>query len=204
MTQALQQAQAAAVAGLSMTNLARLASNSDDPPLREPGGKYPCEAFGQWLTRRFERRYGVTEEGTQPTVQSEKARLTRAQADKAELHAAQMASVLVRVEDVESEWTRMLGSMRARLLSLPSKVGPSARAALSDGEAAALIEQEVLEALAELSGDGRPSRARIDRGDPSQDDADPASAAEDDGESVGRRRAAPQPRKLGRPRKVAD
>lgn len=186
---------AAPIAGLSARQLLRLHDSDRPPPWTENG--YPADKFGDWLRDRWRRDLGVAPDGEVYDYEVERARLTKAQADKTELEAAELAGALVRVEDVETEWGRMLGAVRARLLSLPSKAAPRVRVAVNDEEAAALIEAEVTEALQELSSDGIPptTRERRQRSQADGGGADAAAAA--DGERVGGPLPAPQRRKRG-------
>lgn len=190
---------AAAIVGLSARHMLRLHSEPDPPPWL--GNGYHCEQFGKWLRRRWMREAGVTDSGQVYDYETERARLTKAQADKTELEARELRGEMVMAEHVIESWSRMLGAVRARLLSLPSKVGPRARAAAGDEEAARVIEAEVLEALEELSGDGLPERTRSRRA--GMQGGAPAAAAVD-GEPVGRRVSASKPGKRRRAGSLAD
>jgi hypothetical protein len=160
-------------------------------------GIYPAGASVEEAVAAYDESIGASREVTLD-LNAERTRLTKAQADKTELEAAELAGSLVRVDEVEAEWARMLGSMRSRLLSLPSKAGPRVRVALNDEEAAALIEAEVLEALQELSTDGIPptTRDRRVRAEARAEGAHPAAEAH--GKPVGGPVPAPVRRKRGR------
>jgi phage terminase Nu1 subunit (DNA packaging protein) len=198
----LNQDQAAEVVGLTARRLRQLEEEGTGPA-RTAAGLYDARELGQWLKRRVMSELGVADDGVAYDYEAERARLTKAQADKTELEAAELAGHLVRVEDVETEWSRMLGAVRARLLSLPTKAAPRARVAVNDEEAAALIEAEVAEALQELSTDGIPptTRERRQRSQADGAGADAASAA--DGEPVGGPVPAPERRKRSRAGTVA-
>lgn len=178
--------EAAAVAGFSPRHLARLDKGEDAPPWTGRG--YDAERFGQWLKRQWRKDLGLADDGTVYDYEKERARLTKAQADRTELEAAELRGELVRVEHLVEEWGRMLSALRARLLSLPSKTAPRARTAASDEVALRLIEDEVLQALEELSADGLPDRTRARR----ERVAGSAEAS-----------AAPERQRVGRPRKKA-
>lgn len=152
----------------------------------------------RWLREKAAGRSGG-DEGEGLTY--ERTRLFRAQADKTELEAKELRGEMVRADDVIETWSRKAGAMRSRLLSLPSKAAPRARAAASDEQAAKLIEAEVIEALEELSGDGLPDRTRARR---TRDEGGAEAAATTDGESVGRRVPATVAGKRRRTRKVED
>lgn len=196
---ALNQAQFADLVGLTIQGTQALAKSADPPPKGANG--YPAREVGQWLKRRHLRGVGIDNTGTRYDYETERARLTKAQADKTELEAKELRGEMIRAEHVIEAWARMLGAMRARLLSLPQKVAPRARGAMSDEEAATLIEAEVLEALQELSDDGLPDRTRARRDGRT---SDTAPSSEVDGQPVGGRAPTPITRKRGRAREVAD
>ena len=124
-------------------------------------GRYELAPAVQGYIRYLQDRFVKPADGSGDIdYHKEKARLTKAQADRTELDAAEIRGELVRADHVIESWSRMLGSARARLLSIPSKAAPRVRAAANDEEAASLIESEVLEALEELSSNGLPERSR--------------------------------------------
>ena len=181
--------EAAQIIGVSMTQLHRMDKEADPPPWTGRG--YECKQFGAWLRRQFRREAGITDDGEVYHYSTERARLTKAQADKTELESQELRGEMVRVEEVIDEWHRQTGAAKSRCLSIPSKAAPRARTAKSDEEAARIIEAEVLEALEELSDDGLPSRTRARRHRrPSGVEAAPKA----DGKRVGRRLPAPKPR----------
>jgi septation ring formation regulator EzrA len=59
---------------------------------------------------------------------------------------------LVKADDVLKEWQNMITNVRARLLSLPSKLAARAYGARSRGDLQRLLQEGVNEALAELAG----------------------------------------------------
>ena len=199
----LTQEQAAEVVGLTARRLRQLADEGNGPA-QTAGGQYEAREIGRWLKQRLMSELGVAQDGQAYDYDAERARLTKAQADKTELEAAELAGALVRVDDVESEWARLLGAARSRLLSLPTKAAPRARVAVNDEEAQAVIEAEVLEALQELSDDGIPPQTRERRRRAQANGAGADATAEADGERVGGQVSPPKPRKRGRAGPVAD
>lgn len=171
-----------------------------DDPLPWTGAGYDCERFGEWLKRQFRREAGATDDGQVYDYAIERARLTKAQADKTELESAELRGEMVRVPEVVDEWWRQTSAAKARLLSTPSKVAPRARTADSDEAAAKLIEAEILEALQELSDDGLPDRTRSRR---QRGKNGVEAAAKVDGERVGGHVPPAKSRKRGRARPVA-
>jgi len=175
-------------------------SRTADPPAKGANG-YPPREYGEWLKRRHLRGMGVSVDGVVYDYEKERARLTKAQADRTELEAAELRGEMVRSDWVIEEWGRMLGAMRMRLLSIPTKAAPRVRGALTDEAAAKLIEAEVLEALGELSDDGLDSRTRA-RQERKQEHYSPAASP--DGKPVGGRLPEVVPRKRRRAGSVAD
>ena len=199
----LTQSQAAELVGLTARRLRQLADEGQGPA-QTASGQYEARELGRWFRQRLMSELGVADDGQVYDYEAERARLTKAQADKTELEAAELAGHLVRVDEVEVEWSRMLGSVRSRLLSLPTKAAPRARTALNDEEAAALIEAEILEALQELSTDGIPSTTR-DRRERARAHGEGADAAAPvDGKRVGGPVQAPERGKRRRAGTVED
>ena len=183
---ALNFAQAADIIGMTVQGVQQLNKTADPPPKGSNG--FPPREFGVWLKRRHLRGVGVDQTGTRYDYEQERARLTKAQADRTELEARELMGEMVRVEVISAEWARMLGAMRQRLLSIPTKSAPRARGAASDVEAAAILELQIIEALEELSDDGVDDRTRARR---ERSDTGNAPAA------------APDRKRVGRPRKKA-
>ena len=164
--------QAAALAGVTIRRLYQIVDDEPDGPRRSSPGHFDCKAFGEWLEKRR----------APDNFQAERTRLTKAQADKAEIEAAELARELVRTEDVKLTWGELVAAVRAKLLSLPSKLAPLLAPPGRVAEAQALAETMVHEALSELAGSGLPAnRARA--GGPGAVDA--GAAAQVDGEPVG-------------------
>jgi phage terminase Nu1 subunit (DNA packaging protein) len=111
----------------------------------------------------------------------EKARLTKIQADKAQLELDEMARSLVKAEDVSREWYNAVTDCKGRLLSIPSKAAPIVAAETSAGACKKIIDDLVFEALEELGSYGNRER---EEADPEGDDSVEA-ATEADGERLG-------------------
>lgn len=118
----------------------------------------------------------------------EKARLTKMQADKAEMEVMELSGALVRVEDVVDEWQSQLMDMKGKLLSIPSKLATIVTDIDNPAEVQDLIDDYIREALQELAayaGDGKHTREPIE----SKDGAKATTKAND--------------KPVGRPRKKA-
>lgn len=83
---------------------------------------------------------------------AEKARLTKAQADKVELEVALAEERQVDLYEVKAAWERLLGSFRSKMLNIPTKMAPVLFGA-ETGEIQNLLENEIRDALLELVDD---------------------------------------------------
>ncbi len=129
----------------------------------------------------------------------DKARLRKmiAEADAAELETAKLAGEVISIEDAEAEWTEIATAIRAKLLSMPSKLAPLVAAEPEPTRCRDLIEGVIFEALAELADGDGPDRPRDRLPDvaPCQGKASPkrrqntkknGAATKADGQPVGR------------------
>ncbi|MGF1550924.1 MAG: hypothetical protein ACFBWO_00285 [Paracoccaceae bacterium] len=87
------------------------------------------------------------------SLAAEKERLTRAQADRAELQAAKARGELVPVAEVETAWASILRDLRAGMLAIPVRV-QQRLGHLTTTDVAA-IDREVRDALEEASHGAR-------------------------------------------------
>ena len=83
--------------------------------------------------------------------QTEKARLTKLQADKAQVELDERKGQLVEVEAISEEWARVVTDCKNRLLSIPSKAAPIVAPLSKPAEVMQVIEDLVREALEELA-----------------------------------------------------
>ncbi len=125
----------------------------------------------------------------------EKARKDRAQAELAELELAKRRGRMIDVDDVEKMMTDDYARVRARLLSMPSKLAPLVVTITDPAEADAVLTIEVSEALGELAsgGDIADESDGADLSDDSEEARAQGSAttASPHRQRVGRSRAAP-------------
>jgi len=136
-------------------------------------------------------------------LEQERARLARVQQEKAALDVAVRRGQLLDVNLVYRAWETLLVGIRARMLSVPTKLAAEL-AALSDANAIrARLTDEISEILAEAAAH-RAGPADLDgAGSDEPGGEDPDATAEADGEPVGRRQAKAEPRKQRRTRAVA-
>ena len=150
----LTQAQAAAVAGLSLRHFIRLLGEPGAPPkLQNAVGRaagLPPEPYGKWLRTRIASELGADET---LSPQSERARLDRARAELAELELSRRRRELVPVEEVAQAWSEQVLIAKNRLLSLPSRVSSDVLRLKTQREIEAVIKEKVVEILTELSND---------------------------------------------------
>jgi phage terminase Nu1 subunit (DNA packaging protein) len=81
----------------------------------------------------------------------EKARLTKAQADMAEMEALEMSGEMVRRDEVVQEWQGILMDMKAKILSMPSKAATLVADEDSPAVCQQILDKMIREALQELS-----------------------------------------------------
>ena len=82
---------------------------------------------------------------------TQRTRLTKLKADMAEMEKRQMEDSLIPADDVSDAWEAMVSNMKAKMLSLPSKVATAVFVAEDVSEAKRIIKEQVNEALAELA-----------------------------------------------------
>jgi len=95
-------------------------------------------------------------------LNEERTRLTKAQADRAELELQEKEGVLISSDVIKTIWSDYVANVRSKLLALPSKLGHLTQAAESYAEAEAIIKEAVHECLEELSEDAT-AQASLER-----------------------------------------
>lgn len=116
-----------------------------------------------------------------------RARLAK---EKEEIELALLKGAVVRLGEVEAEWTAVLGALRSRLLAIPAKAAARV-AAMSDPSAVkAFLDDEMRLALDELSGAREGGEPPSD-GASARDAVGPGPAAAADAERVGGRERLP-------------
>tara|TARA_Y100000592_G_scaffold48274_1_gene76515 strand:+ start:69 stop:548 length:480 start_codon:yes stop_codon:yes gene_type:complete len=86
-------------------------------------------------------------------LNEERTRLTKAQADRAELELLEKEADLISSDTIKTVWSDYVSNVRSKLLALPSKLGHLTQAAETYAEAEAIIKEAVYECLEELSED---------------------------------------------------
>ncbi len=121
-----------------------------------------------------------------------RTRKVNAEAEIAELELKKIHSELVNADDVVSAWTDVLGSVKSRLLSIPTKAAPVVAAEGSAGVCQDVIEQLITEALEELSR----YEPKISPTEPTSSKIEPSDESDESAPKEKRKR-------VGRPRKAA-
>jgi len=104
-------------------------------------------------------------------IAEEKARLTKAQADKAELEVEQLEKLLIPAQLVKDTWSEYVSSSRAKLLGMPSRIAHQLITIDKYSEAELIIKEQVYETLNELAQHGIPKEYRkVDTGNESNMD----------------------------------
>ncbi len=155
----INQATAAALAGLTGRRLQQMVHESDPPP-RDATGGYPAREYGDWLKSRALAGVSIADDGTVYVYEVERARLVHEQADKTALENAALRADLVRMSVVEEYWAALGAILRSKLTAIPSQIGalipdPQQRAKL-----AGQVERLIFEAMAEIQKDAVPSQIR--------------------------------------------
>ena len=112
---------------------------------------------------------------------TEKARLVKAQADRAEMEVKTISGELVKASDVANEWFATINDCKSRLLSIASKAAPILASESNAGACQTIIDDLVREALKELGSYANAEREE----DHSEWDESLDAAAEIDGERLG-------------------
>lgn len=121
-----------------------------------------------------------------------RTRKVNAEAEIAELELKKIHSELVNAEDVVQAWTDVLGSVKSRLLSIPTKAAPVVAAETNAGMCQKIVEELIQEALEELS-----------RYDPTISPTQSTASQTEESDGSAEATAKPKRKRVGRPRKTA-
>ena len=142
----LDQQHVAELAGITARGL-RDCHTRGTGPSRRPDGKYDCKTVAAWLRSRILEELDLTEDGEVLSLDRERARLAKAQADKTEREVKELDALLVSRMVVLTHWQALIGSMRSKLLAIPTKVAAAIAEPTRRAEIAAVIRAYVHEAL---------------------------------------------------------
>ena len=105
-------------------------------------------------------RARLSPKGTDTSISEEKTRLTKAQADKAEMEVEVITRGMIKAEEVRDGWIGFVSNVRAKLLNLPSKVAHQVVGLETYAEVEGLINEEIYEVLNELASSEIPDSLR--------------------------------------------
>lgn len=164
------------------------------------GNLYDSAACIEWRIRERVSETVTISNGQTLDYEAERARLTKAQADKTELEVAQLNGLLIRSDVVAQTWQAMTAAAKAKFLAMPTQIANAVIAATDLQEVVEAVSNPIREALSDLSSDGLPTgiRAVLER-----DRANMGATATADGEPVGGKVAPIKRRKRRNARPVA-
>ena len=84
------------------------------------------------------------------SLEDEKTRLTKAQADMKEIELAEKKQQLLKKAEVEDTWIKIITYFKTKILTIPGKMAPILIGAKDTAEIKDLLEAQVYESLAEL------------------------------------------------------
>lgn len=118
---------------------------------RHDHGLYDLKACTQAYITHIKNRIEKSKAATEGTLTSERARLTKAKADEAELKARARAGELVEISDVARAWDKIASVLRARMLTIPSKLAARLATTSKAADVQRALEREINDALSALS-----------------------------------------------------
>lgn len=142
---------------LGLTSIKELLRDGTIPGAKGPGGLDLDECRIAYIRNLRGKAAGRIKQAPPPVpdgaleLNAERARLAHHQANKAALDEQEVRGELVRAEDVTRSVSDAFRRVRARLLSLPTKLTPIVLGSTDTVEVKDAIEAGVLEALAELT-----------------------------------------------------
>jgi len=139
----------ALILDLSERRVQQLAKAGHIPKIDGKRGRYPLVGSIQGYIKYL--RSLSLELDADSDIANAKLRVEKARAELLELDAAQKASELVHKDHVSQVWGSITGLIKAKLLSLPSKVAGDVFASRNINEVRATLENSVDEVLIELS-----------------------------------------------------
>lgn len=147
---------------------------------KNKNGTFDLRDVSEWLSKRGASKVG--------SLEKERARLAREQADKLEMENAQTRGELVHVDDAAAAVECVVVAIRAKALSLGSKLAPQVVVCSNVNEVRAIIDagaDSFLREIAEID----PAGARgAEPGDPDEAPTGPSAA-----EAVRQRMGRPKP-----------
>ena len=126
---------------------------------RGTSNEYDTADVIDWIVKRELDKY-LGSDGESYDLEKERSRLTHHQANKTALEEDVLKGELIPSDVVKNEWSKMVSSMRAKMLSLPTK---AAHKLLNIGdfeEIESIMKSHIYEALQELSEYGSNTKSQ--------------------------------------------
>lgn len=158
-------AQAAALAGISYSYLAKMQADEDPPP-REPDMTYRTDKMGEWIARRAVKK-ALGHRKNAPVLPGsddldpdapvllnpiqERARKDKELADKASLENQVRRGELVEAAVVGAKWKEIILRVRSRMMRIPWASAPLLVGEEDQIKIQMAIEDQIRDALTELS-----------------------------------------------------
>ena len=120
-----------------------------------------------------------------------RTRKVNAEAQIAEIELQKVRGELVPAEDVVNAWNDVLGALKSKLLSIPTKGAPILSTETKAGVCQKILEDLINEALEELSNY-----------EPSTDPTKTTGIAPEDGDGDSKAATPPKRKRVGRPKKT--
>ena len=121
-----------------------------------------------------------------------RTRKVNAEAQIAEIELQKVRGELVPAEDVVNAWNDVLGALKSKLLSIPTKGAPILSTESKAGVCQKILEDLINEALEELSNY-----------EPSTDPTKTTGITPEDGDGDAKAATPPKRKRVGRPKKTA-
>lgn len=139
-----------AIAKLLMVSERRIQQLTKEGVIPKEGqGKYHLEPAVQGFIKLLQQRAAGA---SQPSdYHTEKARLIKLQADKAQIDLDLLNEKVLIADDVKKAWESVLGAFKNRLLAIPTKAAPVVASEAKPGECQKILQDLVEETLAELA-----------------------------------------------------
>jgi phage terminase Nu1 subunit (DNA packaging protein) len=134
---------------LTERHIQRLAADGVIP--KAARGQYPLLGSIRGYVKFLQERSFGKHSNETTDLQTEKIRLTKANADKTELEVAVLRGDLIPTEIVENVQGQMVSAARAKFLSIPTKAATQLTSATDLNEIQNIIKAHVYEALDEFS-----------------------------------------------------
>ncbi len=149
----LLQTQVAAILDRTPRRVRQMEEEGAGPP-RNADGTYDEGELGKWI------RADAANLSGNYNYEAERARLTHEQANKTALENCELRADLVRMTVVENYWASLGAACRAKLVSVPSKLGALVADASARVKFIGQAEALIYDALAEIQSDAVPHDVR--------------------------------------------